>query len=111
MVDVISIASGVAGLITLAESLFDITFTYCKNVKHAQKDIARLSNHISLLSSTLYRLNLLTRRLESQKFGYAVKHEDIHNCQVLLEGIKIKLSDRNATGDSKSSSIKKTAKR
>src|ERR1700760_381380 len=111
MAEVISVASGVAGLITLAESLFDITFTYYKNVKHAQREISLLSSHMSLLSSTLYRLNLLTRRLESQSLDHVVKHEEIYNCQVLLEGIKKKISHSSATDNCKPNSLKRTAKK
>jgi hypothetical protein len=95
MADPLSIAASIAGLITLAEGVFNTTLSYCKGVKHAPKEITAFSTQISLLSGTLYRLSLLTRRLDSNAAGLDIKHEHIYECQKLLERIKKKLSKQS----------------
>ena len=103
----LSVAASVAGLIALAESVFISTFTFCKDVKHAQRDISRVSTQISALSGTLYRLGLLTRRLEAQDSDCGIKRDDIYECQVLLESIKMKLSSQKTSESGKKNNVKK----
>lgn len=107
MAEVLSVAASVAGLLTLAESVFSSTFAFCKDVKHAQRDISRLSTQISALSGTLYRLSLLTRRLEVQGSDCGIKHDNIYECQVLLESVKKKLSSEIPCESDKKKSAKK----
>jgi Cdc6-like AAA superfamily ATPase len=109
--DLLSIASGISGLITLAESVFNVTFSYCKDVKYAQKDISRFSAQISALSGTLYRLALLCRRLESQRLQSGINHEDIHTCQKLLETIEKKLTIDENPRELKRNGFKKLLQR
>ena len=107
MAETLSVAASVAGLIALAESVFISTFTFCKDVKHAQRDISRVSTQISALSGTLYRLGLLTRRLEAQGSDCGIKRDDIYECQVLLESIKMKLSSQKSSESDKKNNVKK----
>ena len=59
--DPLSIAAGIAGLITLAGELSRSLVAYGKAVKHEREDLQRLLTELSLLQSLLQRLDSFLR--------------------------------------------------
>ncbi len=59
-------ATGIAGLVQLADTIFTRTYKYAKTAKHASKEINELATNIRKLSELLHGLDLLLRGLEDE---------------------------------------------
>lgn len=64
--DGLSVASNIAGIVSLANTIFNHTYRYAKSVKHAKKEIEALATGIRNLSSLLHGLNLVLLELEDE---------------------------------------------
>ena len=88
MTDPFSISAGIAGLITLADTVFRRTFNYIKSVKEAPKEIAALSSEIGALYGILHRVHLIAYQLEAERFDSAIQKHYIDSCYLTLEKVK-----------------------
>ena len=68
MADPLSISASIAGLITIADSVFHRTFKYVKAVKEAPKEIAALSPELGILYGILNSLHLIAYQFETETF-------------------------------------------
>jgi hypothetical protein len=66
MADPLSIASGIAGLVAIADMIFSKTYRYAKAVKHAEKDVEALAAGIRYLSGMLHGLSLVIQEEEEE---------------------------------------------
>lgn len=67
--DGLSVASSIAGLVALADTIFTRLYRYVRAVKRAAKDVEELAVGIRTLSSLLHGLNLVLDGLEEEE-GY-----------------------------------------
>ena len=91
MTDPLSISAGIAGLITLADSIFRRTFNYIKSVKEAPKEIAALSSEIGALYGILNHVSLIACQLERGTFDSAIQIHYIRSCYQTFEKVKTML--------------------
>ena len=87
MADPLSIASGIAGLVTLADIIFDRLMKYAKSVKHAEKEIRRLATEVNLLNGTLTSLSKLADALQNGNFDGRFRIHHIQACKGILQEI------------------------
>jgi hypothetical protein len=66
MADPLSIASGIAGLVAIADMIFSRTYRYAKLVKNAEKDVEELATGIRSLSGLLHGLALVLHEEETE---------------------------------------------
>jgi hypothetical protein len=64
MVEPLSIAGSIAGLVAIADIVFSRTYRYAKAVKGAADEIETLSSEIRSLSQVLHGLSLVVSELE-----------------------------------------------
>lgn len=88
MADPLSVSTGIAGLITLADLVFCRTFKYVKDVKRAPKQIAALSRELSHLYGIVNSLHLLALQLEEGILNTTIRIDHVHACHDTLEKIK-----------------------
>ena len=105
MADPLSIASGVAGLITLTEHIYFGTCRYIKAVKEAKKEALVLSDGLRDLHTVLNQLRLWATRVEAengaQDLKISCRPPVIESCERLLTQISIRLAklDPNKTSE------------
>ncbi|KAK8112255.1 uncharacterized protein PG998_008712 [Apiospora kogelbergensis] len=87
MADPLSIASGIAGLVTLADIVFDRLMKYAKSVKNAEKEIRRLANEVIQLDGTLTSLSKLADALQNGTFDGRFRIHHIQACNDTLQEI------------------------
>ncbi|KAK9412874.1 hypothetical protein SUNI508_12287 [Seiridium unicorne] len=78
MADPLSVASGIAGLISLADIIFVKTLQIRKHykvAKNAENDVENFSTQISVIAGTLKRLDLLAEALKDEPFDHSLKPE------------------------------------
>ncbi|KAK6085081.1 ankyrin repeat protein [Seiridium cupressi] len=100
MADPLSVASGIAGLISLADIIFVKTIQIRKHykvAKNAENDVEYFSTQISIIAGTLKRLDLLAEALKDEPFDHSLKPEVITACFHTLSAIrqKIRKSEQN----------------
>ncbi len=64
--DPLSLAASIAGLTSLADSIFRLVFRYAKSVKDAKSDIRALSDEMRGLVGVLGSLQSVTAALEAE---------------------------------------------
>lgn len=89
--DFLSIASGVAGLVALADSVFSRTYSFVREVRNAEKDISNLASGIRNLSGLLHGLSLVLSELERESSETNFQLHHINSCRVTLRTIEKKL--------------------
>ena len=99
MADPLSVCASVAGLITIADLVFQRTFKYVKGVRAAPKTIARLSSEIGGLHGILHSVHLLLSQLEQEPFISAIGPFHIASCEQTLQKIKTILDKHETTSD------------
>ncbi|KAJ0163130.1 hypothetical protein CTA2_3479 [Colletotrichum tanaceti] len=92
MADPLSIAASIAGLVTLADIIFDRLVKYGRWVKNADKEIQDLAREINLLAGVLSSLSRLARALEDKSFDRNLRMHHIEACNGTLAEINNKLS-------------------
>ena len=95
--DPLSIASSIAGLMTLADVVFRRTFQYAREVKEAKKDVQKLANETRALAGILHNLSLTASALEDEYFDPNLRMHHVNACRHTLLQIDKRLS--KATGD------------
>ena len=88
MADPFSISASIAGLLTLADVVFQRTYNYVKAVKKAPKEISALSAEIGALYGVLSNLHLVSRQLEHEQADSTTRIHHIHSCYQTLEHVK-----------------------
>jgi hypothetical protein len=66
MGDPLSVASGIAGLVSIADTVFTRTYRYVRLVQKAEKDISELAVGIRSLSGLLHGLSLVLSELQKE---------------------------------------------
>ena len=95
MTDPISVAFGIAGLVTLADVVFSRLFTYVQGVKGANKEIITLSSEVSALYGILNRLRLFSDQLEAGGFDPVIQDQHIQSCRQTLDKVQ-KILERDS---------------
>lgn len=73
-------------------------------MKNQRSEISKLSSEVASLVGTLYSLRLL-----SEGSAVAIKHEDVLDCQLMLEDIRDKLQKTDRVPSGKCDQVKKLA--
>ena len=99
MADPLSIASGVAGLITLADVVLERTYKTIICCKNAGDDARRLTQEVQTLLGVLKGLHVLEIQVNnSSTFQTKIPADVRHQCQLTLERLRDKLSDADPRG-------------
>jgi Trp operon repressor len=91
MADPLSIAAGIAGLVTLAEEVFQLVCRFGRLVRDAQNDIKRLSIEIRGLSVLLYELVLLAKSFEDDGLNTFFRLHHVNSCRQTVQDVKSRL--------------------
>ncbi|KAL8669455.1 MAG: hypothetical protein Q9168_005951 [Polycauliona sp. 1 TL-2023] len=97
MADPLSFASGIGGLITLADVVFGRIFKYVQSVKGASEEISDLSSEVGTLYGILSSLLLVSRQLEDEMLVPTnIRTHHINSCTQTLEKMR-NILDRDGT--------------
>lgn len=98
--DPLSVASGIAGLVTLADVVISRTYNTIIACKHASEDSRKLLSEISALAGVLQSLSSLESKLGAAALTSQIPAAQIFSCQQTLQNIRDKLlkSDPNEDG-------------
>lgn len=91
MADPLSIASGIAGLLALADLVFDHLMKYARSVKHAENEIRQLADELNVLGGTLNSLARLADAVETKRFDNKLRTDHIEACSNTLVEINVSL--------------------
>lgn len=94
MGDPLSVASGVAGLLSIAGLIFSRTYKFAKAAKGAESSIQTLTNEIRTLAGLLQSLSLVAIELETSPTDSAFRLPHVISCQQVL--LKIERRTREA---------------
>jgi hypothetical protein len=89
--DPLSIASGVAGLITLAEVVISRTYNTIIKCKNASEDSCRLLREVQSLLGILQSISTLEKKLGASTIQSKIPARDVVACQLTLQNIRDKL--------------------
>lgn len=103
MGDPLSVASGIAGLLSIAGLTFSRTYKFAKAVKGAESSVQTLSNEIRTLAGLLQSLSLVAIELETGPVDSAFRLEHVISCQQVL----LKIDRRTRDADPSSSNNNK----
>jgi hypothetical protein len=98
--DPLSVAGSVAGLVSLADTVFRKLFHYVKDVKNAEKDVQELKSEVAALSGVLHNLHVVAQDLEADQVSqYSTRVDHVNSCLATLYRLdenlnKIGLSDK-----------------
>ena len=110
--DPLSIASGVAGLVTLADVVISRTYNTVIACKHASEDSRKLLREVQALAGILQSLSSLESKLGTSALQSHIPAAQILSCQQTLQNIRDKLekSDPKEDGISIFQKAKRTLK-
>ncbi|KAH7355336.1 ankyrin repeat-containing domain protein [Rhexocercosporidium sp. MPI-PUGE-AT-0058] len=111
MSDPLSIAAGIAGLVTIADAVFSRTYQYAKCVKNAESQVKELGSMIQSLSGLLHSLELVLIELEKETTETNFRLHHVNSCRGTLTRIQRKLDDNHpASADGRFERIFKSLK-
>ncbi|KAL8933454.1 MAG: hypothetical protein Q9216_006354 [Gyalolechia sp. 2 TL-2023] len=110
MGDPLSVASSIAGLVTLADIVFGRIYKYVQAVKGANKEIVALSSEVGALYGILSNLQLVSRQLEDRSLSSTPRIHHLGSCHRTLERLK-EILDRDDTSSVQTQSIEKLKRR
>ncbi|KAI9163536.1 Ankyrin repeat domain-containing protein [Paramyrothecium foliicola] len=104
MADPLSASASIAGLLSLADTVFRYVFKYARGAAGAKEEIQSLAHEINNLSSVLRNLNALASELEAegQTFEPALKLAHLIDCQQTFEKIKNRVKKATDSFESRS---------
>ncbi|KAN0119232.1 ankyrin [Hyaloscypha variabilis] len=102
MGDPFSISLNIGGLIQLADLVVNKTWPFLKEAKNQRSEIAKLSCEVASLAGILHSLRLL-----AEGSTVPIKHDDILECQMTLEGLRDRLKKGHGTSSGKRDQVKK----
>jgi hypothetical protein len=97
--DPLSIASGVAGLITLAEVVMSRTYNTIIKCKNASEDSCRLLREVQSLLGILQSVSTLERKLGASAIRSQIPGQGVAACQKTLQTIRDMLEKADPRGD------------
>lgn len=89
--DPLSIASGVAGLITLSEVVISRTYNTIIKCKNASEDACRLLREVQSLLGILQSVSTLERKLGATAIRSQIPNQEVAACQKTLQTVRDKL--------------------
>ncbi|KAF7925061.1 uncharacterized protein EAE98_007149 [Botrytis deweyae] len=92
MAEVLGVASSIAGLVSLADTVVRLGYKYIRDVKDAEKSVQNLVKEVNNLSGVLHSLENVAQALEAQDTSVhsSSKIKHLYSCQKTLE----KMSDQ-----------------
>ncbi|KAM7191730.1 Ankyrin repeat-containing domain protein [Naviculisporaceae sp. PSN 640] len=105
MADPLSLSASLAGLITLADSIFRASFKYAKSAKHAKEEASNLAIEAQDLAGVLHRLSLRASALELEPNADrpTLRLHHVISCRQLLLRVEKTLAKATADFDSSNS--------
>jgi hypothetical protein len=104
MGDPFGISVNIGGLVQLADLVVNKIWPFLKEMKNQRSEISKLSSEVASLSGILHSLRLL-----SEGSTVPIKHDDILECQMILEGLRDTLKKADGTSSRKRDQVKKLA--
>ncbi|KAF4877431.1 Ankyrin-2 [Colletotrichum siamense] len=103
MADPLSISASIAGLVTLADTVFLRLTKYIKTVKNAEKEIDDLCKEVNLLAGAVSMLSRLARghELEDEPFNKDFRMYHIEACAFILNEISQRTKKFDTSSKSK----------
>ena len=86
MAEALGVASGIAGLLSLADIVIVRLIEYVRSVRDAREEISSLLAETSNLYGILHGLNSMVQQYENEKTP-RIQIDSIYNCQVTLENL------------------------
>lgn len=99
MADPLSVSASVAGLITVADLVFQRVFKYLKHVRGGPEAISRQSPELGQLYGILNNIQLVVWQLDREPLPQATALEHIYPCEQTLSKIKAILDRYKVTSD------------
>ncbi|KAM0126050.1 hypothetical protein ACHAO1_010288 [Botrytis cinerea] len=89
MAEVLGIASSIAGLVSLADTVVRLGYKYIRDVKDAEESVQSLVKEVNNLSGVLHSLENVAQALEAQDTPVHSSNKiiNLHSCQITLEKI------------------------
>ncbi|KAM5347246.1 hypothetical protein ACJ41O_010251 [Fusarium nematophilum] len=106
MADPLSISASIAGLVTLADAIFRVTFRFVKTAKNAKDDITQLASETQDLAGVLHRLSLLASALELDASQPTLRLHHVISCRQMLLRVDKTLSKAAADLESGETSLR-----
>ncbi|KAJ3548854.1 hypothetical protein NM208_g796 [Fusarium decemcellulare] len=100
MADPLSISASIAGLVTLADTIFRATFRFAKAAKNVKQDVTQLASETQDLAGVLHRLSLLASALELDTNQKTLRLHHVISCRQMLLRVEKTLSKATADLDS-----------
>ncbi|TEY55498.1 hypothetical protein BOTCAL_0232g00060 [Botryotinia calthae] len=93
MAEALGIASSIAGLVSLADTVVRLGYKYIRDVKDAEESVQSLVKEVNNLSGVLHSLENVAQALEAQDTSVhsSSKIINLHSCQITLEKITAQL--------------------
>ncbi|KAL2693920.1 hypothetical protein Neosp_000488 [[Neocosmospora] mangrovei] len=89
MADPLSMAASIAGLMSLADTVFRYVFKYARGAVNAKKEVETLSTEINGLSAVLRSLHALASELEAEvSFEPTLRMQHLTYCKQTLETLR-----------------------
>lgn len=92
MADPLSIAASIAGLVSLADTLFRTVIKFSREVKGAKQEITNLAAEVRDLSGVLHNLSLLASSLETSTEETVFRLHHVNSCRECIFNVQSKLS-------------------
>ncbi|KAM0436823.1 hypothetical protein ACHAPT_002535 [Fusarium lateritium] len=103
MADPLSIAGSIAGLMSLADTVFRYVFKYARSAVGAKKEVESLSVEINALAGVLRTLQALASELEAEtSFEPTLRMQHLSHCKQTLETIRNRVKKAADDFDNKS---------
>ncbi|TGO72234.1 hypothetical protein BELL_0477g00090 [Botrytis elliptica] len=87
MGEALGVASSIAGLVSLADTVVRLGYKYIRDVKDAEKSVQNLIKEVNNLSGVLHSLENVAQALEAQDTSVhsSSKIKHLYSCQITLE--------------------------
>ncbi|KAE8862439.1 hypothetical protein PTNB29_05001 [Pyrenophora teres f. teres] len=92
--DPLSIASSIAGLLSLGDTIFRKLYHYVKDVKSAEKEVLTLKNEIAELNGVLHNVQLIAEDLEANQVqDYSIRPGHVNACLATLYRLEADINE------------------
>jgi hypothetical protein len=90
MAEALGVAASIAGIISLADTVFRYVYKYCRKAKDANSDIQALGDEVNSLSAVLRNLEALAAELEAEgdRFDPALRNPYLNHCKATLDRLE-----------------------
>lgn len=102
MVEPLSVAGSIAGLVSLGDAVFRLVYRYTRTVKNAEKEIGDLKRELEALTGIIHNVQIIARELEQDPLhNSTIRLDHVNSCLNLLHQMKKRLGDLDIDGTSK----------